>query len=329
MTEIRLSKKEISNRLNSIRIKPEGLTNRKYGVSVKYFEGDEKQPFKRIDYELNLELKIHYNQGFLEINKTNIYYNQHESDAINEIIADSISKSLYPLQVELNEKGLTPNEILNYSEVLERWNSEKEKITEKYQSDALRDFFNTVDLKFLHQKQIERSLQNDWFWNLFFHPRLVNYGDYRMIDTYLYLAVIPYQNPIRFIGTQKIEKMPTDYHSFTIGFQSVEQNAPDYFRPKNDTEEITFFMKLNVFFDLDIYHHFPMHIRADFKIYKKDRFGTETILNRTEFSQYQQNTEEYQSKQLSIDIPFITGGLVKLPPNKWGFDNFENLEYDW
>ncbi len=88
-------------------------------------------------------------------------------------------------------------------------------------------------------------------------------------------------------------------------------------------------MKLNVFFDLDIYHHFPMHIRADFKIYKKDRFGTETILNRTEFSQYQQNTEEYQSKQLSIDIPFITGGLVKLPPNKWGFDNFENLENDW
>lgn len=38
--EIRLSKREIQRRLNSIRIRPKGLGKRHYGVSVKYFSDD-------------------------------------------------------------------------------------------------------------------------------------------------------------------------------------------------------------------------------------------------------------------------------------------------
>lgn len=44
---------------------------------------------------------------------------------------------------------------------------------------------------------------------------------------------------------------------------------------------------------------------------------------------YQIGSEEYNGKTLSNDSPFISGGLVKLPPNKWGFDNFEKIENDW
>lgn len=329
MSEIQLSKKEIQYRLNNLKIKPQGLKPRKYGVSIKFFTDDLSIPEKRVDYIATAQLNFNNGIGELEISKKNIYFNQHEPDFINEIIANSISKSIYPLKVELNEKGLTPNEILNYNEVLERWKSEKKKISEKYQSDILHDFFIVVDSKFENKKQIERSLYNDWFWNLFYHKKFINYGDYRLTDVDLYLSVIPYQSPLRFSGTQKIEKIPTDYHSFIIEFQSIEQTAPSYFIPKNYQGDNSFFMQLKVVFDLDVYHHFPMHTRAYFEVYTKDHLRNKTMIRRIEFTQYQQNTEEFSTKKLSIDSPFITGGLVKLPPNKWGFDNFENLENNW
>ncbi|MGV0922977.1 hypothetical protein [Empedobacter tilapiae] len=330
MNEIRLSKKEIQKRLNSIRIKPEEFERRCYGVSVKYFNGNELAPFKRMDYELSLNLDVKYNQGILEINKSNIYFNQHQPDLINEIIANSISKSIYPIKVELNEKGISPNIILNYNEVLERWKFEKEKLSDKYESDTLTHFFEIVDIKMQQQKQIERNLQNDWFWNLFFHPKLVNYGECRTIETSLFLAVIPYQRPIHFFGIQKIEKIPTNYHSFIITFSSNEQQAPKYFYTINNySAELPLLIQLEVEYDLDVYHHFPMHVRAKLIIFTKDQLENKTIISRIEFFQYQQNTASYQKKELSLDSPFITGGLVKLPPNKWGFDNFENIENNW
>lgn len=88
-------------------------------------------------------------------------------------------------------------------------------------------------------------------------------------------------------------------------------------------------MSLKVDFDLDLYHHFPMHTRAKFEVYSKGSDGKKIVLKKLEFTMYQINTMEYQNKALSEDSPFITGGLVKLPPNKWGFDNFENLENNW
>ena len=329
MNEISLSKKEIRNRLNSIRIKPKGLEKREYGVSVKYFNENEQVPYKRIDYELTLDLKIILNQGELFIDKKSIYYNQHEPDLINEIISNLITQSIYPLKVELNEKGQTPNKILNYDEIQNRWKNQQKIISEKYESEALSTFFETVNHKFENKSQLEKSLHHDWFWNLFFHPKLVNYGERRTIETDLYLAVIPYQSPVRFKGIQKIEKIPTDYYSFVISFNSIEQKAPKYFYPANKPESLEIYMQLNVEYDLDIFHHFSMHTRATLTIYTKDILENKTIIKRIEFTQYQQNTETYKDKKLTEDSPFITGGLVKLPPNKWGFDNFENLENDW
>ena len=88
-------------------------------------------------------------------------------------------------------------------------------------------------------------------------------------------------------------------------------------------------MSLDVSFDLDLYHHFPMHTTAELKIYSKDQLDNKRVIKKIDFSMFQVNTDEYKFKILSKDSPFITGGLVKLPPNKWGFDNFENLENDW
>ncbi|WP_313376613.1 hypothetical protein [Chishuiella sp.] len=327
--EIRLSRKEIQSRLNSMRIQPNGIAPRKYGVSIKYFKREEKIPYKRIDYDLSLDLSVNYNQGELVIHKSNFRYNQHEPEAINEIIANTITQSIYPIKVELNEKGQTLNKILNYNNILERWKIEKEKLSEKYQSETLSDFYNAAEEKINNQTILEDSMKYDWFWNLFFHPKLFNYGLYRTRKLEFHLAIIPYKNPICFTGIQKIEKVPTNYYSCIINFESTEQEAPEYFLPKNHPEENTLYMQLHVKYDLDIFHHFAMHTIAKLQFYTKDFHGNKTIISRIEYTQFQQNTENYKTKKLSIDSPFITNGLVKIPQDKWGFYNNESLHNDW
>lgn len=329
MSEVSLSKKEIQNRLNSIRINAEGFTSRKYGVSIKYYSNDDEKPEKRVDYEVNVVLERINGIGYVTINKENIFYNQHEPDLISEKIAQAITKSLYPVKTHINEKGISSDEIINHSEVIDRWNLEKRKIQEKYSSTELEDFFETTEKVILNKSRLESSLKNDFFWNLFFHRKLINYGNKRTVETELFLPIIPYEYPFRFVGEQKIEKIPTYFHSFTIHFQSKEVKAPKYFYPKNHNESNGLFMNLNVQFESDLYHHFPMHIIAELKIYSKEKSTENSNLKRIAFSMYQINADEYKTKKLSQDSPFITGGLVKLPPNKWGFDNFENLENDW
>lgn len=329
MAEKIIDKIELRSRLNSMRVKPDGISARKYGVSIKYFDDDEIKPTKRVDYELNANLMVTNGIGEININKENIYFDQHEPDYINEIIANSISKALYPVNAYYNEKGIVSKEIINHQEIIKRWEIEKNTILEKYASEDLDEFFSIFDEKMKNRHHIEKSMQYDWLWNLFFHPVLINYGDNRTIDTEMFLSVIPYQTPLRFVGTQTIEKIPTDYHSFKVDFISKELKAPRYFYPKNAEEELLLFMGLTVNFDLDLYHHFPMHIRAYFYVYSKDWKGEKKAIKRVEFTMYQTNTEEYKNRTLSKKSPFITGGMVTLPPNKWGFDNFENVENDW
>lgn len=329
MTEIRLSKKEILRRLNTIKIRPSGLQQRRYGVSVKYFSGNEPIPSKRIDYIVTANLNVEYGKGTLSIHKEDILYNQHKADKISEILSSALSETIYPVEIDLNEKGSGTGEVTNHHEMTQRWQTQKSRISEKYGSADLDDFFINFEEKLHSKSYVERSLRHDWFWNLFFHPKFIHYGDTRSIPQDLYLAVIPYQEPLKFAGIQTINKIPTDYHSFVIEFETEELPAPGYFYPQGHDKENPVFMTLKVIFDHDLYHHFPMHTRAYFEVFSKDWSGKKVFLKKIQYTQYQLGSEEYKDKILDDNSPFITGGLVKVPPNKWGFDNFERIENDW
>ncbi|MEN4759686.1 hypothetical protein ABEG63_05035 [Chryseobacterium sp. C39-AII1] len=325
--DILMSKKEILRRLNTLRIKPEEIQQRKYGVSVKYFTNDEQIPSKRVDYDIVVDLQIEGHKGFLILNKENILYDQHPSDSMSEILSDAISRSFYPIKTHINEKGISSNEIINHDEIKERWIKERSKILEKYSGASLTDFFLTVDKKLDNKANLEKNLQHDWFWNLFFHPKFIDYGETRKAEIPLYLSVIPYKPPLKFNGTQTIHKIPTNYHSFQIDFQSDEQTAAEYFIPKNGLAQ-HYFMSLKVIFDVDLYHHFPMHIQAYFEVYAKDWNGNKIFVKRINYTQFQENTEQFKDKELDKNSPFITGGLVVSEPNKWGFYKNE-YENDW
>lgn len=62
-----------------------------------------------------------------------------------------------------------------------------------------------------------------------------------------------------------------------------------------------------------------MHIQAYFEVYSKDWAGNKIFIKRINYTQFQENTEEYKDQELDKTSPFITGGVVVSEPNKWGF----------
>ncbi len=115
---------------------------------MKYYSGNEERPSKRIDYTVAANLNVEYGKGSLSINKEDIFYNQHEPDKISEILSSALSATIYPVEVDLNEKGTGTGEIINHDKMLERWKIQKSKIADKYSSKELEVFLNVLKISF-------------------------------------------------------------------------------------------------------------------------------------------------------------------------------------
>lgn len=284
-------KQELNLQNNTPLINFGNLKSRKYAVSVKYFEKGEQKPSKRIDYISEIIITSSQKEYFFTISKENIWFNQHEPDLINEMIADELSKIIYPIQAKINDKGEFLG-ITNFNQIANsRWHRNKLRATQKYTTEIAQRFYQAFEKNIESRSVFEKSLQYDWFWNLLFHPKYIDYGNENSLKTSLFLAVVPYEFPIQFTGKQTINTQITVYHSVEIKFTSDEIAAHSYFVPKNNKADQVF-MKLNVYFDLDVYYLLPMHVRAYFEVYYKDLEGKEIPIKRVEFTQYQEETEK-------------------------------------
>ncbi|GAA5094870.1 hypothetical protein GCM10023210_26930 [Chryseobacterium ginsengisoli] len=287
-----MKKQTISLKDNAPKINFGSLKSRNYSVSVKYFDGETTSSSKRIDYETGFTITPNKNIWLLDIHKHSFWFDGHEPDLISELIADELSKTIYPVQAKINEQG-TFLEISNFNHIVNsRWYRNKLKATEKYTTQIAKSFYDAFERNLENRNVFEKSMQYDLFWNLLFHPKYIDYGNEHSVKTDLYLAVVPYEYPIQFTGKQKVNTEITDYHSVEIHFRSDEMKAHDYFIPKNKiASKDNIFMRLDVYYDLDVYYLFPMHTRAYFEVYSKDTEGRKTPIKRIEFSQYQQDTE--------------------------------------
>ncbi|MCW3167781.1 hypothetical protein OMO38_04490 [Chryseobacterium sp. 09-1422] len=112
MKEITLSKKELQHRLNSIKINSKGLKPRKYGVSVKYFSGNEAKPYKRIDYEVVADLQIIDGTGFIRFDKDNISTTSTARILLMKLFPTEFQNQSIPLKPLLTKEEILPAKFL-------------------------------------------------------------------------------------------------------------------------------------------------------------------------------------------------------------------------
>lgn len=277
---------------NTLFLDLNGLKERKYGVSVKYYNHNENKPYKRVDYNSTVYINKHSEGWLVDIQKENLFFNRHEPDSVSETVSSLISKSIYPTQTHIDKSGIPSMGITNHNQILKRWERNKSAIKNKYSGNAIESFITSVDKKIFNKIYFEKSMQYDMFWNLLFHPKHLSYPDNLSFKTNLFLAILPYQYPIEFTGTQTLCTEITDNDSILIDFVSDEITAIDHFLPENLDSKLKYLMRLKVYFDLDFYFFFPMHTRAYFEVFSKDENGMETIIKKIQFTQYQINTDD-------------------------------------
>lgn len=265
------------------------LQDRQYGVSVKYYRNNEDIAFKRIDYDVLVNVKEGDTGWMISVNKENIFFNQHEPDTISEILSGYFTRSLYPVQTEVNNSFQNIKGIINYDDILKRWKNNKNRINDKYIGEIVESLIASADIKFSNKVLIEKSMKYDMFWNLFFHPKYMAYGSLSGIQTDLHLALVPYKFPVRFSGLQSFNAEVTPYGAVQVKFNSDEMEAPVFLLVGIKNANQKYYMKLNVVFDLDAKHYFPMHTTAYFDLYYRDTDQRVHSEKRIQFTMYQLN----------------------------------------
>ncbi|MCP2028554.1 hypothetical protein L1276_003724 [Flavobacterium sp. HSC-32F16] len=147
---------------------------RNYGYRYQDFENEKL--IKDVHYEVEINCKTNdaYNDFIFEINRKQVYVNSKEPNLLVEQMLDKCAKALFPIKIIPAEDG-TIYEIDNHHEIVQRWNSLKKHLSSYYYSEAAYKILNKVQKLILNKQELEKSLNQDWFFHLYFSPLYIDY----------------------------------------------------------------------------------------------------------------------------------------------------------
>ena len=203
-----------------------------YGFQVENYENETL--INKIHYLLEMVYKKNEDkQIVLEINRKQVYINNKQPDAIIEQLANSISETIFPIQLQISSKGEIES-IGNHKEILERWQIKKEELSAYYKGDIAEKIIAKADNFFKNKYIITDSLTENWFFNLFFKPI---YGSYSTNKEINYNCTFPFESK-EFEITQNLEDVYSKTNKVIINTVGKSTNS----KTKN---EATIQYKLN------------------------------------------------------------------------------------
>ncbi|PAM95163.1 hypothetical protein B4N84_07730 [Flavobacterium sp. IR1] len=147
---------------------------RKYGYRYQDFENEKLIKEVHYEVEINCRTRNTYNDFVYEINRKQVYINNQEPDLLVEQMLDKCSKALFPIKIIPAADG-TLYEIDNHDEIVKRWESLKNQLASYYYSEVAYKILNKVQKLILNKQELEKSLNQDWFFHLHFSPLYIEY----------------------------------------------------------------------------------------------------------------------------------------------------------
>lgn len=174
--------------LHHLRFVPQQL-NKTYGVVLRF---NTKQS---LHYEITVRFLKTLGDGsyLVELNRGQVYINEQAPATIVDQLADACGKVLYPLQLVVTPAGEWLA-ILNSSDIAQRWEAAREKITQYYQGPVVKDAVHYMNQAVNSRQHLHASLQQDWFAMLYF----AGIHRYQLKESTSLLPVMPYCRPVSF-----------------------------------------------------------------------------------------------------------------------------------
>lgn len=197
------------------------MLNKNYGVLIVLEKGDDSQTIK---YEVNIRCIRHYKDGkVFELNRiSKIYINDEEADGIADDLAIRVAQVLYPLQILIEENGNFSG-IANYDQIMQRWESVKEKIYDEYEGEWVEKYIELNEEVLNEKESIEFALLGDYFIRAYFNGIYCEYSENKSKKDDLQFPVLNNVSDINFNIKSEIEEF-YDESNFIVLNQNGEIN---------------------------------------------------------------------------------------------------------
>ncbi|MBL7559573.1 hypothetical protein JAO71_07135 [Olleya sp. YSTF-M6] len=178
--------------------------NAKYGCSVLFDDGKSKNEIRYkldITFTGNIENKI---KTFRITRGDKIYINDIIQNNFIDKLAIETSKCLYPLHIKTNRKGKLI-EILNFDEIINRWEQIKKKIKENYKSKLTDNYIKATEKSLVDKKILLDKISKDWFLNLYFSEIYKFYSQDLYINENLKYPILGDVKPVEYKVISKVQ----------------------------------------------------------------------------------------------------------------------------
>lgn len=150
------------------------LQTRTYGFSCQNLEND--KVISTIHFEVDIAgLYSYINDTFsFEISRKQVYVDNIAPDAKIEKIADSCSKAIFPIQIQVSREGEII-EITNHNEIKNRWLPVKKRLSEYYDGNIVSEILQKMGSTLNNKILLKESICKTWLFHLYFRPLFNNY----------------------------------------------------------------------------------------------------------------------------------------------------------
>lgn len=147
---------------------------RTYGFCYENYENDILKNQIHYEIEVNFVTDKYGNNRIFEINRKQFFLNNKTPSSKIEQIAEKASQAIFPLQIQVKKNGEI-EKILNNEAVKERWLLTKKEILHYYKGGVTAKIVNKMDSILLNKKALKKSIDQNWFFHLYFKPIYVEY----------------------------------------------------------------------------------------------------------------------------------------------------------
>lgn len=179
-----------------LRLNPKSL-NATYGCSVFFDDGKSQNEVRyKLDISFIGDLENEIRSYRIQRDK-NIYVNDKKPDTFVDKLAFEVSQCLYPLDIRTSKNGKLLA-ILNFEDIILRWNRTKECLQEDYKSKLTTKYIKATETSLQSEVMLLKKISKDWFINLYFNDLYKFYSENFYIDEKVEYPIVGTIKPITY-----------------------------------------------------------------------------------------------------------------------------------
>lgn len=265
---------------------------RVYGFMYENFENDVLKNQIFYELEVNFISDRYSSNCVFEINRKQLSINNKKPNSKIEKIAETAAQNIFPLRIKIKKNGEI-DKILNHEAIKKRWFEAKNTILEYYKGKDIAKVISKIETMLLDKISLVQSLNENWFFHLFFKPLYDSYTENRC-QKYIWKSPVFGNQFIEYDVVQTVQEQYSNDDKIKINVDGIAIDE----RSINEILEGFKFPK-SKFSDLKA-NYVESNLNVDYKLYKEDRSISSVTGN------FETKIDDNTTQRIQVEIYHLT-----------------------